>query len=213
MNQPAVSVSTPSRASALLHLVDGRHADAALPPGHQIAKADSLDATAARRVTGSSTASSSWPRRRFWTKPCPAITMLVLGSWLRPCIGPSRAFGRRWSPSMRLVASRSVPGRLERVVHHRQLGRGWIGDDLDRCDLGCPDGPFDEAVGSGCVPSCGQEHVDDLAELVDRPIDVASPSGDLDRGRIDLPAVADTMAAGPAARPAAAWIAGPSGRP
>jgi hypothetical protein len=54
-------------------------------------------------------------------------------------------------------------------------------------------------VGSGCVPSGGQEHVDDLAELVDRPIDVAPPSGDLDRGRIDLPAVADGMAAGPAA--------------
>ena len=34
------------------------------------------------------------PRRRFCTKPCPAITTLALRSCLRPRIAPSRAFSR-----------------------------------------------------------------------------------------------------------------------
>jgi hypothetical protein len=91
----------------------------------------------------------------------------------------------------------AVPGRLEQVVQHCQVGQGAVGDDLDRSDLGRTDGPFEEAAGSGCVPTCGHEHIDDLAELVDRPIDVAPAVGDFDVGLIDLPAVADRMPAGP----------------
>jgi hypothetical protein len=63
----------PDEQSAVLHVFGERHADAmrrcciwltggmltlALPSGHQIANANSLNATATRRVTGSSTASS-----------------------------------------------------------------------------------------------------------------------------------------------------------
>jgi hypothetical protein len=91
----------------------------------------------------------------------------------------------------------AVPGRLEQAVQHRQVGQGSIGDDLDRSDLGRPDGPFEEAAGGGCVPSCGHEHIDDLAELVDRSIDVTPAAGDLDVGLIGSPAVADRMPAGP----------------
>jgi transposase-like protein len=60
----------------------------------------------------------------------------------------------------------AVPGRLEQVVQHRQGGQGAVGDNLslDRSDLGRPDGPFEEAAGSGWVPTCGHEHIDDLAE-------------------------------------------------
>jgi hypothetical protein len=36
-----------------------------------------------------------------------------------------------------------------------------------------------------------------LPELVDRSVDIAPPAGDLDIGLVDLPAVADGMAAGP----------------
>jgi hypothetical protein len=43
----------------------------------------------------------------------------------------------------------------------------------------------------------GDEHVDDLAELVDRAVHVAPLSADPDVGLIDLPAVADGVAAGP----------------
>ena len=64
------------------------------PAGDQIAKASSSNATATRRLAGSSTPSSYWPRRRFCTKPCPAITILVLRSCLSPRIGRSRTFSR-----------------------------------------------------------------------------------------------------------------------
>jgi hypothetical protein len=41
----------------------------------------------------------------------------------------------------------------------------------------------------------GDEHVDDLSELVDGSVDVAPLAGDLHIRLVDLPAVADSMAA------------------
>src|SRR5215207_8809053 len=93
---------------ALLRLVGARHTDAPPWAYGQIAKASSSNATANRRCTGSSTASSYRPRRRFCTNACPAITILALRSCLSPRIGPSRAFSRPWSASTRLLAYRSV---------------------------------------------------------------------------------------------------------
>jgi hypothetical protein len=51
----------------------------------------------------------------------------------------------------------------------------------------------------GClgVALRGDQHVDDLAELVDRTVDVAPPTGDLCVALIGLPAVADGVAAWP----------------
>ena len=72
-----------------------------------------------------------------------------------------------------------------------------VGGNLDRRDPGRADGPFEEPAGSVPVASCGDEYVDDLPELVDRPVAVAPAPGDLHVGRIDLPAVTDGMAAGP----------------
>jgi hypothetical protein len=43
----------------------------------------------------------------------------------------------------------------------------------------------------------GDEHVDDLAELVDRPVHIAPPPGDLHIGLVDLPAISNTMPARP----------------
>ena len=48
------------------------------------------------------------PRRRFWTKAWPAITVLALRSWLSPRIGRNLALRRPWSASMWLLACRSV---------------------------------------------------------------------------------------------------------
>ena len=50
---------------------------------------------------------------------------------------------------------------------------------------------------AGRVAPWGDEHVDDLAELVDRAVDVAPPAGDLHIGLIDPPTVPDRVAAGP----------------
>jgi hypothetical protein len=74
----------------------------------QIAKTSSSKATATRRLVGSSTASSSCPRRRFCTKACPAMTTLALRSCLSPRIGRGRVFSLPWSPSTRLLAYRSL---------------------------------------------------------------------------------------------------------
>src|SRR5512133_3179535 len=56
---------------ALLRSRDLRQVAGSSCPEDQIAKASPANATASRRVTGSSTASSEWPRRRFWTNACP----------------------------------------------------------------------------------------------------------------------------------------------
>jgi hypothetical protein len=56
-------------------------------------------------------------------------------------------------------------------------------------------GPYRRARGEepargGGVPLLGQQHVDDLPVLVDRPIQVLPPASDLQVGLVDEPAVA-----------------------
>jgi len=52
-------------------------------------------------------------------------------------------------------------------------------------------------VCSACVAAGRHEHVDDLPELVDRPVDVAPPAGHPDVGLVHEPAVADGVPARP----------------
>jgi hypothetical protein len=54
-----------------------------------------------------------------------------------------------------------------------------------------------EVMAGVSVPSGGHEHVNDLAELVDRAVHIPPPSGDLHIRLVDLPAVADGVPAGP----------------
>ena len=67
----------------------------------------------------------------------------------------------------------------------------------DRCDATPTAAAPPTRSGSGRIAPWGDEHVDDLAELVDGSVDVAPPSGDLHVGFVDLPAIADAVAAGP----------------
>ena len=46
-------------------------------------------------------------------------------------------------------------------------------------------------------PPEGDEHVDDLPGLIDRPVHVAPAAGDLHIGLVNLPAVTNGMPAGP----------------
>src|SRR6266511_3038083 len=55
----------------------------------------------------------------------------------------------------------------------------------------------EEPVGVLGVPARGDEHVDDLPELVDRAVHVAPSAGDLHIGLVDLPAVTDGVPARP----------------
>jgi hypothetical protein len=77
---------------------------------------------------------------------------------------------------------------------HQDMGpvsgnHGSLAVGIDRCD--------EEAGDSLQVPPLGQEHVDDLAVLVDRPVDVAPRAGDLDVGLVHEPMTTDGVAARP----------------
>ena len=100
-------------------------------------------------------------------------------------------------PRLTLRILRAMPRRREQLVQRDRVGRRLVGDDLHGRDLGGADGPLQEAAGGLGVALGGDEHVDDLAELVDRTVDVAPPTGDLCLSLIGLPAVADGVAAGP----------------
>jgi hypothetical protein len=54
-------------------------------------------------------------------------------------------------------------------------------------------GADEEAACRGGVPLLGQQHLDDLPELVDRPVQVPPPTGGLDVGLIDKPPVPGRM--------------------
>ena len=68
---------------------------------------------------------------------------------------------------------------------------------LDGSALGRADGLLEEPAGRPDIASRGDEHVDDLAELVDRPVYAAPLAGDLHIGLVDPPTIPDRMAARP----------------
>ena len=74
---------------------------------------------------------------------------------------------------------------------HRRLVSG----DLHRDDLCGGQRPGEETPGRAAISPRGDVHVDDLPELVDRPVDIAPPTGHLDVSLIDPPAVPDAMPA------------------
>jgi hypothetical protein len=72
-----------------------------------------------------------------------------------------------------------------------------VGDHLDRGDRGRGDRPLKAPPRSLGVARCGHQHVDDLPDLINGAVDLAPPAGDLHGGFVELPAVADGVAAGP----------------
>jgi hypothetical protein len=91
----------------------------------------------------------------------------------------------------------AMPGRRHQLLEHARIHRRVIGDDLDRGDLGRAGGLLEEPSGCLEVAARGDQHVDDLAELVNRTVDVAPAAGDLHVGLVDLPAIPDGVPAGP----------------
>ena len=70
------------------------------------------------------------------------------------------------------VAVGAVPGRREQLAERGRVGRRLVGDDLDQVTRVVLMAPFEEAAGGPGV-RLGHEHIDDLADLVDRPVDIA----------------------------------------
>jgi Enoyl-(Acyl carrier protein) reductase len=76
------------------------------------------------------------------------------------------------------------------------VDRRLVGGDLDGCDLGRTDGLLEAPPGGLGVPTRGDEHVDDLPELVDCSVDVAPVPSHLRMGLVHEPTVADGVPAG-----------------
>jgi hypothetical protein len=87
----------------------------------------------------------------------------------------------------------TVPGRWRHLVEHRRIHRRLVGDDLDRGHLRRADCAVEEPTSRRGVPPRGDEHVDDLPELVDRPVDVTPLPGNLDIRFVELAPVADRV--------------------
>jgi hypothetical protein len=92
---------------------------------------------------------------------------------------------------------------LERGLHecnsaleHYRIRRCSVGDHLYGGHLRGVDGLLEEPAGRLDVSPRGHEHVDDLPELVNRPVDVAPVASDLHVGLVHEPASSNMMTAG-----------------
>jgi hypothetical protein len=82
-----------------------------------------------------------------------------------------------FDPIVRVLLSVVKRGR-DQLLDHRAQGRGPVGHDLDRLTMSTQRG-LEEPTRRRGVASGRDVHVDDLAMLIDGPVDVTPPSRDL----------------------------------
>jgi hypothetical protein len=82
-----------------------------------------------------------------------------------------------------------IPGGGQQLVRYSWIDGCAVGGDLGRL-WGLTERAGDEPAGDRQIPLLGDQHVDDLAELVDRPVPADPPSRDLDGGLIHEPPIA-----------------------
>src|ERR1700734_2497362 len=101
-------------------------------------------------------------------------------------MGRSRAFSRPWSASIGLFAYCSTVCSAEGINSSSNpwIGRSTIGRDLGRGCAGVQ-WPGEEMSGSGQVTLGRQQDVDDLAVLVDGPVEISPCASDLHIGLVD----------------------------
>jgi len=89
-----------------------------------------------------------------------------------------------------------MPGGRDKLVKDPWVGRCPVRRHLDRhhCGGQCP---VEKRPRSGQISSGGQQHVDDLPVLVDRPVQVRPPTVDLDLCLVVEPAVTRHVTARP----------------
>ena len=119
---------------------------------------------------------------------------------LQPRIGRSRAFSRPWSASIGLFAycSDGVQRRGDQLIEHPRVDRCAVGGDLGR-DRASAQRPGEEPPRRRQVPPHGQHDVDDLAILIDSPVQIRPLPGDLHIGLIHEPPVTGACRQGRAA--------------
>src|SRR5262249_35863336 len=100
---------------------------------------------------------------------------------LSPRMGRSRALSRPWSDSIALFAYCSVTCRAAGTSSSStpRVDRRVVGDDLDRQRLDPQRAGEEPSCGSG-VSAGRDQHVDYLAILIDRAVEVGPAASDLD---------------------------------
>ena len=88
-----------------------------------------------------------------------------------------------------------VPGTGSQLIENTWVHRRLVGGDFYGQDFGGGQRPDEETPSCDTIPPRTDIHVDDLPELIDRPIDVAPAIGHLDRGFVHPPAVPNTVSA------------------
>jgi hypothetical protein len=91
------------------------------------------------------------------------------------------------------MAVGATPCEWQQLLQYRWVHQRPIGGDLGGPALGRADSPLEEPAGSRASRPSGDEHVDELAELVDRSIDKAPLPSHPHIRLIHLPAVTDRM--------------------
>ncbi len=94
------------------------------------------------------------------------------------------------------VLLNDVHSRGNQLVEHPRVGRRAVGRGLCR-DRASAQRPGEEPPGDGQVARQRKQDVDDLAILIDCPVEIIPLTGDLDVGLVDEPPVARSVAAGP----------------
>jgi hypothetical protein len=89
-----------------------------------------------------------------------------------------------------------MPG-CRRLLQHHRVRRRPVGHDLAGRDPGRTDSSFEAPSCCHHIPPQSDEHVDDLACLIDRAVHIAPPAGHLHGGLVHEPALADGVPAGP----------------
>jgi hypothetical protein len=87
-----------------------------------------------------------------------------------------------------------VQGQGDQLVQGPRVGRGAVGGDLGRDRRGAQCAG-EEPPGGRRGAALGQHHIDDLAVLVNRPVQVRPPASDLDVGLVCEPPASGCMSA------------------
>jgi hypothetical protein len=165
----------------LLRCANLRHAEAPGVPAGQIAKASSSKATTTRRFAGASTAKLVVASPDVLDEGVPGDHDPGVAVLLEPSHRSKprlQAAMVGLDPVVRILFG-AMPRCRQQLLQHHRVGRCLVGDDLHRRHLRGADGPFEEPAGCHRVTPRGHEHVNDLADLINRPVHVLPPASDL----------------------------------
>jgi hypothetical protein len=94
------------------------------------------------------------------------------------------------------ISLHDVTRRRQQLIEYPRIGRRSISVDLGRAWT-VLEGVGKELASGRQIPFLGDQHVDDLPILVDRPIQIEPATGDFDISLIDIPPITRRVPTGP----------------